>query len=147
VASPMPDEAPVTSATDPSIFMGLPFCETDISRFEFARGFSIPGAHRSLDGGRMLRAISVVNEANSAAAYVRWRTDGERHASYGGELHRTRSSALLRVAGFKANVHNYSRTAVALRTQHSRRASAARIAWHTLTRKGLAKLPPAKPQP
>ena len=38
-----------------------------------------------------------------------------------------------------------SRTVDALRAQHRQRASAARIAWHTLTRKGLAKLPPAKP--
>jgi len=34
-----------------------------------------------------------------------------------------------------------------IRAQAQRRASAARISWHTLTRKGLAKLPPAKPKP
>jgi hypothetical protein len=49
--------------------------------------------------------------------------------------------------GSEANMLKQSRTVDALRAQHRQRASAARIAWHTLTRKGLAKLPPAKPQP
>ena len=49
--------------------------------------------------------------------------------------------------GSEANMLKQSRTVDALRAQYRQRASAARIAWHTLTRKGLAKLPPAKPQP
>ena len=49
--------------------------------------------------------------------------------------------------GSRNNMHNHSRTVDALRAQHRRRASAARIAWHKLIRKGQAKLPPKKPQP
>jgi len=49
--------------------------------------------------------------------------------------------------GSEANMLKQSRTVDALRAQYRRRASSARIAWHALTRKGLAKLPPAKPQP
>ena len=44
-------------------------------------------------------------------------------------------------------MHNQSRTVDALRAQHRRRASSARIAWHMLVRKGQAKLPPEKPNP
>ena len=47
--------------------------------------------------------------------------------------------------GSEANMLKQSRTVDALRAQYRRRASSARIAWHALTRKGLAKLPPAKP--
>ena len=49
--------------------------------------------------------------------------------------------------GSRTNMHNQSRTVDALRAQYRRRASAARIAWHTLVRKGQAKLLPEKPQP
>jgi len=66
---------------------------------------------------------------------------------YGGELHPTRSSALLRVAGQETDVQYHSRTVHALRAQSSRRASAARIAWHTLAPKVQAKLPPGRPKP
>jgi len=66
---------------------------------------------------------------------------------YGDELHPTRSSALLRVAGQEVDVQYNSRTVHALRAQSSRRASAARIAWHTLPPKAQGRLPPGKPKP
>jgi hypothetical protein len=47
--------------------------------------------------------------------------------------------------GPRINVINTTRLAGSLKAQSQRRASAARIAWLTLTRKGLAKLPPRKP--
>jgi len=40
-----------------------------------------------------------------------------------------------------------SRISGSLRAQSQRRASAARISWLTLTRKGLAKIQPRKPTP
>jgi hypothetical protein len=47
--------------------------------------------------------------------------------------------------GPRINVNNRTHLPGALKAQSQRRASAARIAWLTLTRKGLAKLPPRKP--
>jgi hypothetical protein len=40
-----------------------------------------------------------------------------------------------------------SRTCGSIKAQSMRRASAARISWLTLTRKGLAKIQPNKPKP
>jgi hypothetical protein len=43
-------------------------------------------------------------------------------------------------------VQNTTRYLAALKSHTQRRASAARIAWHTLTRHGMAKLPNGKPE-
>src|SRR6188768_1828497 len=92
--------------------MGLPLTKPTFRVIEFARRFRFP----ERTDPWMVRGCYA---QSSSYMYVGARTAGATRG-YGGELHRTRSSALLRVAGFKANVHNHSRTVDALAPRESR---------------------------